>query len=204
MRPVPRLLIIISGAAILGAAAFLVRLDLAQNMTNHETSDETVRASGLPPRIRTPRIVIKKGERLLELYDGESLIRSYKVVLGFAPAGDKEREGDGKTPEGEFYLFTRNPNSRFHLSLGISYPSKDDAERGIETGLISRSEHDAIVKAIERKKTPPQKTALGGEIYIHGGGIERDWTEGCIAMKNAEIEELYNAVPVGAKVAIVP
>jgi murein L,D-transpeptidase YafK len=204
MRPVPRLLIIISGAAVLGAAAFLVRLDFAQNMTNHETNDQTVRTSGRPPRIRAPRIVIKKGERLLELYDGDNLIRSYKVVLGFAPAGDKEREGDGKTPEGEFYLFTKNPKSRFHLSLGISYPSKDDADRGLEAGLISRSEHDAIVKAIERKKNPPQKTALGGEIYIHGGGIERDWTEGCIAMKNEEIEELDNAVPIGAKVSIVP
>jgi murein L,D-transpeptidase YafK len=204
MRPVPRLLIIISGAAIIGAAAFLVRPDLAQNMTNQETNDQTVRTSGPPPRIRAPRIVIKKGARLLELYDGENLIRSYKIVLGFAPAGDKEREGDGKTPEGEFYLFTKNSKSRFHLSLGISYPSKDDAERGLETGLISRSEHGEIVAAIERRAAPPQKTALGGEIYIHGGGIESDWTEGCIAMKNEEIEELYNAVPIGAKVTILP
>jgi murein L,D-transpeptidase YafK len=204
MRPVPRLLIIISGAAIIGAAAFLVRPDLAQNMTNQETNDQTVRTSGPPPRIRAPRIVIKKGARLLELYDGENLIRSYKIVLGFAPAGDKEREGDGKTPEGEFYLFTKNSKSRFHLSLGISYPSKDDAERGLEAGLVSRSEHGEIVAAIERRAAPPQKTALGGEIYIHGGGIESDWTEGCIAMKNEEIEELYNAVPIGAKVTILP
>jgi murein L,D-transpeptidase YafK len=148
--------------------------------------------------------MIKKGDRVLELYDGENLIRSYKIVLGFAPAGDKEREGDGKTPEGEFYVFTRNPKSRFHLSLGISYPSKDDAERGLEAGLVSRSEHGEIVAAIERRAAPPQKTALGGEIYIHGGGIESDWTEGCIAMKNEEIEELYNAVPIGAKVTILP
>ena len=156
------------------------------------------------PQIREPRIVVRKKDRLLDLYDGPRLIRSYKVVLGFAPTGDKEKEGDGRTPEGEFYLFTKNPKSRFHLSLGVSYPSKDDARRGLSAGIISRIEHDRIVAAIDRGKAPPQKTALGGEIYIHGGGIEGDWTLGCIAMKNEDIESLYDAIPVGASIIIVP
>lgn len=149
-----------------------------------------------------PRIVIKKGERKLEIYDGRKLVKTYTVVLGFAAKGDKEIEGDGRTPEGEFYVFTKNPESRFHLSLGISYPSKDDALRGFANGLISKIEHDDIVKAIDKGSMPPQKTRLGGEIYIHGGGTESDWTDGCIALKNEEIREIFELTPTGTKVTI--
>jgi murein L,D-transpeptidase YafK len=83
--------------------------------------------------IKNPRIVIRKEMRTLELFDGRKLVKRYKVVLGSAPKGDKEIEGDDKTPEGEFYVFTKNPESRFHRSLGISYPAKDDAKRGLKT-----------------------------------------------------------------------
>ena len=154
--------------------------------------------------LKDPRLVVRKKARTLELYDGQKLVKSYTVVLGFAPEGDKEIEGDGKTPEGKFYVFTKNSQSKFHLSLGISYPAKDDAQRGLAAGLITRSEHDDISKAIESGKMPPQKTALGGEIYIHGGGIANDWTWGCVAMNNAEIEELFETVPVGTPVEILP
>jgi len=149
-------------------------------------------------------IFIKKSDRVLELYDGEQLIKSYSIALGFASTGDKEIEGDGKTPEGEFYVFTKNAQSKFHLSLGISYPSIDDARRGIEHGLISKAEHDEIEAAISEKKKPLQKTRLGGEIYIHGGGVENDWTDGCVALKNEEIEELFSAIPIGTPVRILP
>ena len=149
-------------------------------------------------------IIIKKSARVLELYDGEELKRSYSIALGFAPSGDKEIEGDGKTPEGEFYVFTKNPQSKFHLSLGISYPSIEDASRGIDGGLINDAERHEIETAIGEKKMPPQKTALGGEIYIHGGGVESDWTDGCVALKNEEMEELFRAIPVGTTVRIIP
>jgi murein L,D-transpeptidase YafK len=193
------LTIILSTAVLaVAAGAFFLLPALTQNMVNQEKT-----TIALPP-LREPRIVIRKSDRVLELYDGEKLIKSYTVVLGFAPEGDKEREGDGKTPEGEFYLFTKNPESKFHLSLGVSYPSKDDAKRGLAAGIISKTEHSDIVTAIEAGKAPPQKTALGGEIYIHGGGVERDWTWGCVAMKDEEIEELFNAIPVGAPVSIKP
>jgi murein L,D-transpeptidase YafK len=155
-------------------------------------------------KIKNPRIVVKKRERVLELFDGEKLVKTYKVALGFAPEGDKEKQGDGKTPEGEFYIFTRNPKSKFYLSLGVSYPSAEDAERGLQTKLITKKEHDAIIKAINEKRTPPQYTALGGEIYIHGGGIGKDWTFGCVALENEEIKELYGIIPVGAPVTIQP
>ncbi len=154
--------------------------------------------------LKNPEIIIKKTQRALEVYDDGKLKKSFKVVLGFAPTGDKDVEGDGKTPEGEFYVFTKNSESRFHVSLGLSYPSKDDAKRGLAAGLISKKERDEIVSAIDDKKMPPQKTALGGEVYIHGGGIERDWTWGCVALKNEEIEEIFRVIPVGTKVTILP
>ena len=151
-----------------------------------------------------PRIVVLKGQRRLELYSSAKLLRSYKVGLGLNPVPDKEREGDRATPEGEFYIFTKNPKSAFHLSLAISYPNIEDAERGLKTGLITRAQRDAIVRAIKRKQAPPQYTPLGGLIYIHGHGASSDWTWGCVALENADIEELYRAIPVGTPVTIKP
>jgi len=116
-----------------------------------------------------PRIVITKGERRLRLYSGEEAVRTYPIGLGFSPVGDKEREGDGRTPEGEFYVCVKNPRSAFLLSLGLSYPNQEDAERGLSNGLISRTEHDRIVRAIGGGRTPPWNTDLGGEVFIHGG-----------------------------------
>jgi murein L,D-transpeptidase YafK len=162
--------------------------------TNQEPSTE----------IKNPRLVVKKRARVLELFDGDKLVKTYPVALGFVPEGDKEKQGDGKTPEGEFYIFTRNPKSKFYLSLGVSYPSIEDAERGLRTKLITRREHDAIVKAIKEKRTPPQNTALGGEIYIHGGGTGKDWTFGCVALENPEIKELFEIIPIGAGIRIEP
>lgn len=158
----------------------------------------------LPAKIENPRLVVKKSERKLEVFDGEKLVKTYKIALGFAPEGDKEIEGDGKTPLGEFYVFTKNEKSRFYLSLGLSYPAIDDAARGLKENLISQDEHDAIVQAVGEKKMPPQNTRLGGEIYIHGGGTEKDWTWGCMALKNEEVKEIFDAIPVGAKVTILP
>jgi murein L,D-transpeptidase YafK len=154
--------------------------------------------------LENPRLVVRKKERLLQVFDDERFIKDYEMVLGFAPVGDKEIEGDGKTPTGEFYIFTKNPNSKFHLSLGVSYPNIDAATRGLKENLISQEEHDAIVKAINEKQMPPQNTRLGGEIYIHGGGTRDDWTEGCVALKNEEMTELFDAIPIGASVRIEP
>lgn len=157
----------------------------------------------LPP-LENPRLVVQKKARLLRVYDDGKLIKTYQVALGFAPRGDKETEGDGKTPEGEFYVFTKNDQSKFYLSLGLSYPNRDAAERGLQEKLISREEYDEILKAVAEKRMPPQKTALGGEIYIHGGGTEKDWTEGCVALPDEEIKELFARIPVGTTVMIEP
>ena len=152
--------------------------------------------------LKAPRIVIRKAARELEIFDGRKLVKTYAVVLGFSSTGDKEIEGDGRTPEGEFYVFTKNPESRFHLSLGLSYPSIDDAKRGFTNALITKEQYSEIVKAIDAGGVPPQKTKLGGEIYIHGGGVENDWTDGCVALKDEEISEIFAMIPVGTRVKI--
>jgi murein L,D-transpeptidase YafK len=154
--------------------------------------------------LKEPRLVITKSKRSLEVFDGKKLVKSYKMVLGFDPKREKETEGDGRTPEGDFYVFTKNPESRFHLSLGVSYPGKEDAERGLKQGLVTQAEHDEIVAAIAEQRMPLQKTNLGGEIYIHGGGTASDWTDGCVALDNDQMTELFDAIPVGAKVTILP
>ena len=151
-----------------------------------------------------PKIVVKKARRQLLLYSGGKLLRTYRVGLGLSPVGDKVREGDRRTPEGDFYIFTKNDKSAFYLSLGISYPNAPHAARGLRDGLITKAQYDVIMQALKAKKAPPQNTALGGDIYIHGNGASSDWTWGCIALENENVRELFNAVPVGTPVTIQP
>jgi murein L,D-transpeptidase YafK len=150
------------------------------------------------------RIVIRKSARVLELFDGGEIVSSYKIILGRTPVGDKETEGDGRTPEGEFYIFTKNPKSAYFLSLGLSYPNNEHARRALAADLISQDEFDQIADAIDRRAMPPQKTRLGGEIYIHGGGTERESTRGCIALADSDIREIFDRVSVLTPVTIVP
>ena len=154
--------------------------------------------------LKDPRIVVFKSQRQLELYSNGAVVRTYRVGLGLNPVDDKQREGDRATPEGEFYIFTKNPKSSYYLSLGISYPSVEDAERGLRAGLITHAQHNQMVSAIKRKAGPPQYTALGGLIYIHGNGAGSDWTWGCVALENVNIKELYRSVEIGTPVTIKP
>jgi murein L,D-transpeptidase YafK len=151
-----------------------------------------------------PRIVIRKGPRQLLLFSGDKLVRTYRVGLGLNPQGNKVQEGDRRTPEGDFYIFTKNDKSAFYLSLGISYPNAAHAQRGLRDGLITKDQHGAIMRALRAGKAPPQNTRLGGEIYIHGNGAGSDWTWGCVALENEDIRELFNAVSVGTPVTIEP
>src|SRR6476659_8107703 len=152
--------------------------------------------------IEKPRIVVYKRERKLEFYSDQKLLRTYRVGLGFNPVPDKQHEGDGATPEGDFYVFVKNNKSAYYLSLGVSYPSVEDAERGLRDGLITKAQYETIVDAQRRKVGPPQYTKLGGLIYIHGNGASSDWTLGCVALENDDIKELYDAVSVGTPVTI--
>jgi L,D-peptidoglycan transpeptidase YkuD (ErfK/YbiS/YcfS/YnhG family) len=88
--------------------------------------------------------------------------------------------------------------------MGLSYPDADDAARGLTAGLVAKPEYDAIIEAVTQKKMPPQYTNLGGEIYIHGGGTDGDWTQGCVALVDDDIKELFDIIPVGTTVRILP
>ncbi len=156
------------------------------------------------PALKNPRVVIKKKARELQIFDQDKLVKTYAVALGFAPLGDKVRQGDGRTPEGVYRIAVKNPESRFYLSLGLNYPNNQDARRGLRDKLISQTEHDKIVEANNNKKLPPQNTALGGEIYIHGGGAAEDWTWGCAPLGDKEIKELFAALPLDTPVLIEP
>lgn len=149
-----------------------------------------------------PRIIVAKGKRRLTLYSGGKLVRTFRIGLGLSPIEDKIKEGDRRTPEGEFYIFTKNDKSNYYLSLGISYPNAEDAERGLRDDLISREQYDQILSALHKKVAPPQNTPLGGQIYIHGNGSQTDWTWGCVALDDKDIRDLFNVVPIGTQVII--
>jgi murein L,D-transpeptidase YafK len=148
--------------------------------------------SPLPDGTKADRVVVRKGARRLALYSGEELIREYSISLGGEPLGHKQREGDGRTPEGRYLLDYRNANSSFHRSLHISYPSPTDT-----------------AAARSRGESP------GGLIMVHGmkkNGLRFlgrahtlvDWTDGCIAVTNREIEEIWRVVPDGTPIILEP
>lgn len=152
--------------------------------------------------LEAPRVVVEKGARRLKLYAGGELVRVRRIALGFTPEGDKVRQGDGRTPEGEYQVCMKNPKSNFYLSLGLTYPNAEHAERGLRDGLITRAQHKSITNALKTGRCPAWNTALGGEIFIHGGGTGRDWTFGCVALENPEIKELFDTLPAGTPVSI--
>lgn len=154
-------------------------------------------AAGVPFPPPQPRLEVWKAERRLRLWSGNRLLKEYPVALGFAPAGRKLRQGDGRTPEGRYYLCYRNGTSRFHRFLGLSYPGPEDARRGLRAGLISRRTARLIRSAGLWRRKPPWDTALGGAVGLYGGGVGQDWTWGCVALTNDAIEELYQALPLG-------
>jgi murein L,D-transpeptidase YafK len=152
------------------------------------------------------RITVVKRSRQLNLLSGRELIRTYPIALGRNSEADKSVEGDEATPLGEFYICAKNPRSRYFLSLCISYPNAEDAERGLAAALISADEHAQILDAVNARRMPPQKTRLGGEICIHGHGDRGDprGTRGCIALNDADMQDLYDRVSIGTPVIIVP
>lgn len=144
-----------------------------------------------PAEEQADLVEVHKAQRRLTLSRAGRVLKTYRVALGFAPEGHKEREGDGRTPEGVYTIDARNPRSAFHLSIRVSYPDDEDKEHAAELNV------------------PP-----GGDIYIHGQPNEapkvpvnhpnRDWTTGCVAVTDAEMREIWSLVPTGARVVIHP
>jgi murein L,D-transpeptidase YafK len=128
-------------------------------------------------------ILAFKGDRTLALLHNDEVLTRYNVELGFNPVGHKQREGDGRTPEGRYWINRRNPDSRYHLSVGISYPNQRDSLHARMAG-----------------------SRPGGDIFIHGTPREMegkdDWTAGCIAVSNREMEEIYSMVRTGTPIHI--
>lgn len=132
------------------------------------------------------RVEVHKASRRMYLLHDTTILKEYKIGLGGNPVGPKQVEGDGKTPEGTYLINRRNPNSAYHLSLGISYPNQAD-----------------VAEAEALGKEP------GGDIFIHGRarqnrGKGSDWTAGCIAVKDGQMEEVYSMVRTGTPILIVP
>lgn len=132
------------------------------------------------------RIVVQKAERRMYLLHGGEVLKAYRIGLGGNPVGHKQFEGDGRTPEGDYVIDRRNPDSRYHLSLGISYPNEADI---------------AAARALGRDP--------GSDIFIHGSarasrGRAADWTAGCIAVTDREMEDIYAMVRLGTPITITP
>ncbi|WP_299358967.1 L,D-transpeptidase family protein [uncultured Paracoccus sp.] len=135
------------------------------------------------------QITVNKSARQMLLFSGDALLGAYPVGLGNEPVGHKTASGDGKTPEGTYYIDRRNPDSAYHLSLGVSYPDPNDVAASNLLGVDP-----------------------GGDIFIHGQGPEgrakaphlRDWTAGCIAVTDDQIEDLYAMIQDGTPITINP
>ncbi|MCB1336391.1 MAG: L,D-transpeptidase family protein [Maritimibacter sp.] len=132
-------------------------------------------------------VYVFKEQRTMVLMSKSQPVATWAVDLGFSPVGHKAQNGDGRTPEGRYYIDRRNPDSAYHLSLGISYPDPDDR---------------AAARAAGRDP--------GGDIFIHGGPTEArdkgkaDWTAGCISVSDREIEEVYSMIRMGTPIDILP
>ena len=149
------------------------------------------------------QLTVFKAKRILE-YKADGVIRRFKIGLGASPTGRKLRQGDRKTPEGNYLITHKNPQSQFYLSLGISYPNLDDAALAVRSGIITPGQHAAMAQAIKQGSVPSQHTPIGGEIFIHGKGAGSDWTWGCIALDDKQMRVLYDLVRPGDKVSIRP
>lgn len=153
---------------------------------------------------------VSKREGRLDLFRGADLVRSYRADFGYNPLSDKERRGSTsdpdhwRTPEGTFTIVKRNPNSQYYRAFVLSYPTAEHARRAFDSGLISRRERDAIEQADRDGTMPPMNTALGGMIEIHGRGSGQglNWTQGCVALRDEHMDELWNVLPEGVSVVI--
>ena len=156
-------------------------------------------------------VVEKSVNKMTVFYQGEPL-KSFICVSGVNTQGDKQQQGDNRTPEGRFFITDKERlNNDPYLGqkwMGISYPAPAHAQKGMENNLISVNQYQAIVRANNQKVQPPQNTALGGWIGIHGGRDDLtkekiNWTEGCLALQDTDLEELYKIVQYGTLVVIV-
>jgi murein L,D-transpeptidase YafK len=162
--------------------------------------DLSVLGIAMAPDAVRPLVIVQKEARRIQLFernqpfllDGEPAC--WQIGLGGNPIGDKLVRGDNRTPEG-WYRTSDKPWSNFYGAIAVHYPNSADALRGQEAGLLSTDQGLQITRATTAGKKPPQTTRMGGEILIHGGGGRSDWTLGCIAMEDDDLDLLRAALP---------
>lgn len=171
----------------------------------------SVTALAAEPAPPTGRIlVIDKAKQNLVLFKDGRPAAQFPASFGVDPNSDKSKVLDCATPEGLYHIAYKKNKSRFHRALGLSYPTLANAEKGLAAGVISPREYERIYEAVRKSRPVPYNTGLGGGIAIHGGGVfryfdkskERDWTEGCIALNNPDIETLFDGCRPGDPVVI--
>ncbi len=167
---------------------------------------DPVRIDYLTPvaAIVSPEIYIYKEKRRLYVVQANVLVRDYPVGLGSHPTGDKEIDGDGRTPVGDFRVCRKDPADLYSKALRLNYPEKKHAEKALFAGILSPAQFKEILIALDRKSTPPGHTKLGGSIYIRAGGAQQDWTDGSIALYNSDMDELFRIAYTGTPVHIRP
>ncbi len=163
------------------------------------------------PCLRIERIEVHKARRRLVAHCGGEVRVELPVALGRIPRGAKQRAEDRRTPEGRYRVVERPRPSRFHIFIPIDYPSIHDAQRGLDAGEISPEIYERVRRAEQQGKLPPQDTILGGAIGLHGEGVKwrgesgrSDWTLGCIALTDRDIEFIAERVEIGTEVRIEP
>lgn len=155
-------------------------------------------------------ILVSKRRRQLTLHRGMDVIAEFRADFGYNAYSDKLVRGSDaepdqwRTPEGSFYVVKKNPYSKFYRAFLLNYPNAEDAERGLTGGLITEQEYEAIMKAEQRGTPPPMGTTLGGmiEIHGHGTGFSSNWTQGCVAVQNADMDLMWTYVQEGTPVVI--
>lgn len=145
-------------------------------------------------------IVVKKAARQIMLYEKGTLASHnsqplcFKVGLGGAPSGHKYREGDQRTPEG-WYRTSDKPWSQFYGAIAVHYPNTNDIQAGVKAGVVSSTLASQMTTALQKDDKPYQRSTLGGEILVHGGGSQTDWTLGCVAVNNSELDLIRSRLP---------
>jgi len=157
------------------------------------------------------RIVVSKQHHVVKVVRDGRVLRTFRASFGWGPDGTKEVVGDGRTPVGLYRIYEKRPSERFRWFIALNYPGIADADRAFAAGLISADSWADVWLADRRGDPPPRNTLLGGAIGFHGTGAEgrkkklreiSDWTDGCIALSDGDIDELYMMTPVGTEVEI--
>ncbi|MEN6313497.1 MAG: L,D-transpeptidase family protein [Clostridiaceae bacterium] len=189
-----------------------LNIPITQASSQYMSLRDIISSRGLAASQLQLRLFVDKSDKLLTVYNGNTPLKAYHVELGDNGPGDKRVSGDHKTPEGSFYITQKlvlDPADQYlgNRWMRLSYPNIEDAQRGLSSGLISKAAYNEIVNAINNGQTPPQNTALGGGVGIHGGStpaLGTNWTFGCVGLSNKNVQDFYNYVKVGTRVTIQP